>query len=146
MPLIGWAISTCDMSQPPEFSVIELNHVALSVSDVARSLPFYREVLGLEVIPRPNFPFPGAWFRLGHHQELHLIGDQRLAAASGHSMDGHFALLVQDLAPVEARLRAAGVRFRGPGPRPDGALQIFVADPDGNVIEFCSNLPNSRRN
>ena len=61
-------------------------------------------------------------------------------------MDGHFALLVKDLAPVAARLRGAGVHFRGPGPRPDGALQIFVADPDGNVVEFCSNLPASRPN
>jgi lactoylglutathione lyase len=141
MALICWLIGIREMAGLTDFSVIELNHVALPVADVERSLPFYRDILGLAPLPRPDFPFPGAWFRLGHHQELHLIGDERTTAGSGQSMDGHFALLVKDLAPVAARLREAGLNFRGPGPRPDGALQIFVTDPDGNVIEFCCNLP-----
>ncbi|MFZ9683422.1 MAG: VOC family protein [Cephaloticoccus sp.] len=122
----------------PTFTVRELNHVALDVSDVAASVHFYGGVLGLPALPRPDFGFPGAWFRLGVTQELHLIGnrDREVGARAGH-----FALLVSDLDAAAARLAAAGGAFRGPKPRPDGARQVFTTDPDGNVIELCVNLP-----
>jgi lactoylglutathione lyase len=55
---------------------LQLNHVALHVADIERSAAFYRDVLKLEPIPRPAFTFPGAWFRLGGDQELHLIGER----------------------------------------------------------------------
>ncbi|HJX30081.1 MAG TPA: VOC family protein [Thermoanaerobaculia bacterium] len=45
-----------------------LHHVSLPVGDLERSRRFYREVLGLEEIARPPFPFPGAWFRLGDRE------------------------------------------------------------------------------
>lgn len=121
--------------------ILELNHVAIAVRDVERSRAFYRDVVGLPVIPRPAFPFPGEWFRLGTHQQLHLIGDREADAGRGTSMDGHFALRVEDAGEVAARLERLGVPFRGPGRRPDGAVQVFVTDPDGNVLEFCSALP-----
>jgi catechol 2,3-dioxygenase-like lactoylglutathione lyase family enzyme len=44
---------------------LQLNHVAIHVADVERSVHFYRDVLQLEPLPRPAFKFPGAWFRLG---------------------------------------------------------------------------------
>jgi len=123
-------------SQP--YAIVELNHVALDVSDVAASGRFYRDGLGLPELPRPDFGFPGAWFRIGTRQELHLIGDR--ARPIGERA-GHFAMQVSDIEAAAARLRAAGITFRGPKPRPDGAFQIFTADPDGNVIELCANLP-----
>ena len=45
--------------------IFELDHVALHVKDLEASCKFYREVLELASLPRPVFPFPGAWFRLG---------------------------------------------------------------------------------
>ncbi|MCF7688700.1 MAG: VOC family protein [Cephaloticoccus sp.] len=122
---------------PKEYTVVELNHVALDVSDVAVSTVFYRDVIGLPELPRPAFDFPGAWFRLGVLQELHLIGNRDRAVGE---RSGHFALLVDNIDAVATRLRAAGVTFRGPKPRPDGAQQVFIADPDGNVIEFTAGL------
>ncbi len=123
---------------PEHYSIVELNHVALDVGDVEESAGFYRNVLGLADLPRPAFLFPGAWFRLGSQQELHLIGNRDRAVGE---RAGHFALLVDNIDAVATRLQNAGVAFRGPTPRPDGALQPFTADPDGNVIEFTSNLP-----
>ena len=115
---------------------IDLNHVALHVADVERSCAFYAEVLGLKPLPRPAFSFPGAWFRLGAEQELHLIGDREQPVAS-NPRGGHFALQVASIRDAEAELKDKGAQFKGPQHRPDGAWQIFITDPDGNWIELC---------
>src|SRR5262245_19217417 len=49
-----------------------VHHVSLNVDDNEKASRFYTEVLGLEVLPRPDFPFKGAWLRAGN-QEIHLI-------------------------------------------------------------------------
>jgi catechol 2,3-dioxygenase-like lactoylglutathione lyase family enzyme len=54
-------------------STPEFHHYQITVKDVALSRPFYRDLLGLAEIPRPTFPFPGAWFQLPHGQELHIV-------------------------------------------------------------------------
>jgi len=116
---------------------LELNHVAVHVADVAKSSEFYRDVLRLEPIPRPAFTFPGAWFRLGKTQELHLIGDRSLPVVS-HNRGTHFALLVDDVDAWEQHLVATGYPFFPRKIRPDGAWQIFLIDPDGHYIELCT--------
>lgn len=113
----------------------ELNHVALHVADVDKSSAFYRNVLRLEPIPRPAFTFPGAWFRLGTQQELHLIGERLEPVASGNR-GNHFALRVDELDSWEAQLQKARAEFRPRKKRPDGAWQVFLRDPDGHVIEL----------
>ena len=52
----------------------DLNHVALHVADLEASMEFYGETLGLELIERPAFDFPGAWYRLGEAQEILEVG------------------------------------------------------------------------
>jgi catechol 2,3-dioxygenase-like lactoylglutathione lyase family enzyme len=117
--------------------IAQLNHVALHVADVARSVAFYRDVMQLEMLPRPAFTFPGAWFRLGHDQELHLIG-QRQEAVHSHHRGNHYALLVDDLDAWEQHLRQHQATFLPRRQRPDGAWQLFVVDPDGHYIELCT--------
>jgi lactoylglutathione lyase len=114
--------------------ILELNHVAIHVEDVARSTRFYAEVLGLEPMARPAFSFPGAWFRVGREQELHLIG--RRPEAPSPPRERHFAFRVDSIEAAVARLRERGQEFEGPRPRPDGALQIFLRDPDGHMLEL----------
>lgn len=115
----------------------ELTHVAIHVEDVEKSCEYYRRVLRLESIPRPAFTFPGAWFRLGERQELHLIGDRNQAVHS-HHRGNHFALLVDDIDAWEKHLDAVKAPRLPRKMRPDGAWQIFVTDPDGHVIELCT--------
>ncbi len=116
--------------------ILQLNHVALHVADVGRSVAFYRDVLQLPQIDRPAFDFPGAWFGLGVDQELHLIGDRDQPVHS-HHRGGHLALLVDDLDAYEDRLDGSGSTRTERKTRPDGALQTFVTDPDGHWIELC---------
>jgi len=115
----------------------ELNHVALHVSDVEASRDFYERVLKLETIPRPGFNFPGEWYRLGREQELHLIGDRSQSVVS-HDRGTHFALMVDDMDAWEAHLDEIGQAYLPRRTRPDGAYQIYVVDPDGHYIEFCT--------
>ncbi len=117
--------------------IVQLNHVALHVADVPRSVSFYRDVLQLESLPRPAFSFPGAWFRLGEDQELHLIGE-RTAEVVSHHRGNHFALMVDDIDAWEKHLGQQQAEHLPRKIRPDGAYQIFLKDPDGHYIELCT--------
>ena len=115
----------------------QLNHVALHVQDVEASVAFYRDVLLLEPLARPAFTFPGAWFRLGVDQELHLIGEREGDVQSA-SRGNHFALMVDDIQAWERHLEKLEVKHHPRRTRPDGAFQVFLPDPDGHYIELCT--------
>ncbi len=138
----------------------KLDHSALVVSDLERARWFYGTVLGLEEVSRPpNFTFGGCWFR-GAGFEFHMIleGDTTASAGFGDAGSGatrglahHLGLEVSDLQATEAHLRAHGANIiGGPLPRGDGAVQLYVLDPDGNFLEFfvwdkTSSLPVEER-
>lgn len=115
----------------------QLNHVAIHVADVERSVKFYREVLHLELMPRPGFAFPGAWLRLGEDQELHIIGERTREVLS-HNRGNHYALMVDDMDAWENEFQTRGIEYLPRRTRPDGAYQIYVVDPDGHYIELCT--------
>ncbi|MCA9186235.1 MAG: VOC family protein [Pirellulaceae bacterium] len=118
----------------------QLNHVAIHVANVEVSQQFYENVLLLETISRPAFTFPGAWYRLGSDQELHLIGDRHQPVHSD-SRGNHYALLVDDIDAWEEHLRSTQTPYKPRRTRPDGAFQIYVSDPDGHTIELCTSPP-----
>lgn len=121
--------------------ITQLNHVALHVADLDASVRFYRDVLGLAELPRPAFDFPGAWFAIGPAdagQELHLIArSPKEGGAYSVPRERHWAMRVEDMDAAAETLRRHGVAFQPPKPRPDGALQVFLRDPDGHVVELC---------
>jgi len=111
-----------------------IDHVGLHVDHVPTSEAFYRDVLYLEPIDRPDLGFPGAWFRIGTEQELHLIGKN--SSPDNPPRERHFAMGIDDSAAWATHLTNLGLDLDGPRSRPDGAVQIFLRDPDGHVIEL----------
>ena len=117
-----------------------VHHVSVCVSDLGRARQFYGAVLALRELPRPDLGFPGAWYAVGDAQELHLIVHPPSKTMRGtpeiDGRDGHFAFRVQNYDEMLARLREHGIAvIESPRNRTPWA-QIYVTDPDGNVIEF----------
>ena len=123
------------------------SHVAISVTDLDEARDFYCDVLGFEVLPRPDFGFPGLWLRVGTLQ-LHLgVVDEAPTSGPGFP---HFALYVPTEVfddTIEA-VRAAGVKMLGePSSRVDFGTTVhaaFITDPSGNVIELTDVGPLAR--
>jgi catechol 2,3-dioxygenase-like lactoylglutathione lyase family enzyme len=127
---------------------LKLHHVSLMVSDTEQSVAFYKDVFGLRQLDRPAFKSSGAWLTTAH-LEVHLVQYRagtpppgpRLAAPD----DAHFALNTSDFdgflhhaqsrgfaedAPVGNRKRIM-IRRHGPA----GFPQVYLLDPDYNIIE-----------
>ena len=120
--------------------VYGLHHVSLVVSDTARALAFYRDVLGLQVDhARPDLGFPGAWLRLGEHG-LHLLELPNPDPVDGRPAHGgrdrHTAVTVVDLDAMVTRLQAAGLDYTMSR---SGRRALFCRDPDGNAWEFIES-------
>jgi catechol 2,3-dioxygenase-like lactoylglutathione lyase family enzyme len=117
--------------------VLRGHHVSFPVTDIERSRRFYGDLLGFQEIPRPDFGFPGAWYRVGEI-EVHLIvpppGTDVGTRPGGISpVAGHAAFQIDDYGAVEAHLKENRIAYVGLGAR---VGQLFVSDPDGNVIEL----------
>ena len=124
-----------------------LHHASLPVTDLARAKRFYADVLGLREIDRPPFNFPGAWYAVGDRQ-LHLIVAEGSTFREGKAVDSrdiHFAIRVSSYREAVAHLRALGYapdaadelhRSRENPTATAGFPQVYVLDPDRNVIEI----------
>ena len=107
-----------------------LDHASVRIADLARSREFYEGLLGLPTAPRPDLGFPGEWYDVGGSQ-LHLIGGA-LAFEGIDPTARHLAFEVESVAEVKRALEARGVPYLA-----FGETQIWVHDPDGNVVELC---------
>ena len=119
----------------------EVNHVSITVTDVEKARGFYTGVLGLEEIPRPAFNFPGIWYSLNNGLSLHIILNDELVrpAVERESIQAryaHFALWTDDADATAKRIEELGLPCRDVISGPTGLRQVFVKDPDGNMVEF----------
>jgi glyoxylase I family protein len=117
-----------------------IHHVSVCVSDLERAKHFYGIVLGLAEKPRPDLGFPGAWYDIGGSQELHLIvhpPSKTMRGTTGiDGRDGHFAFRVTSYDETLSHLQSHGVAVIESRRNATPWAQIYVTDPDGNVIEF----------
>jgi catechol 2,3-dioxygenase-like lactoylglutathione lyase family enzyme len=128
--------------------VTELNHYLIRANDLERTKDFYCEVLGFQVMPRPDFPFPGYWLGINGKIQVHMaqagvpnsqryyLGSPKNAAKDNSGVIDHVAFLATDPEAFVKHLQLRGVSFR-PRNFPESQLyQLFVKDPDGLTVEL----------
>ena len=148
-------------------------HTGLTVSDLERSIAFYRDLLGLELIAqwdsrqpylRQIVAYPDAELRIallrvppagdggpGHHIELleyRRPRGQRGDANTYNPGNGHVAFMVADIDRTYAELSARGVRFKSQPVsithgRNTGAKGVYLFDPDDITLELIQPAPRT---
>jgi YD repeat-containing protein len=112
-----------------------LNHVSVHAYDLEESLRFYTEVFGMERLPSPDFSQRVEWLRLGE-QQLHLFRSDNDAPRFHH-----LSLDVDDFEAAYLKAKERGLlddQTFGAAVRelPDGAVQMYLRDPAGNLVEI----------
>ncbi|KQV22238.1 MULTISPECIES: VOC family protein [unclassified Kitasatospora] len=123
---------------------MQTGHVGLNVTDVTRSIAFYREVLGLELAGEgTEADRRFAFLALDGKLLLTLWQQSKERFDTGTAGLHHLSFQVESLDEVraaEARLRALGAEFAYDGvvPHGEGAGSggIFFTDPDGIRLEI----------
>lgn len=127
--------------------VQHIDHVTLVVKSVAATRDFYVGLLGMKEVPRPDFDFNGAWFQAGATL-VHLIEEHDRSGPAGFpvevllksSRNHHFAFEVEDARAAAEYLKSQNIELVDDAKeRPDGAVQVFLTDPDGHVVELCTS-------
>jgi catechol 2,3-dioxygenase-like lactoylglutathione lyase family enzyme len=111
------------------------------VSDLGRSLAFYRDQLGFEVeFVYENF-YAGIW-RDGcriHFNRAPPIPRDQAAFESGEYIDIYTS--IHDAEKLSAGFGAAGVKFTVPLRQMPYGTEFYVRDPDGYILAFIQPTP-----
>jgi lactoylglutathione lyase len=119
--------------------MFRFDHIALYVSNLEKSVYFYRSIFELTSIPNP-FPSGKAWFLLDKEIQLHLIENE--ANTLSIPERSHFCFSVVSLDKFLEKLRKNKIDFSDFDGnvdtirlRTDGIQQIYFQDPDGYCWE-----------
>jgi lactoylglutathione lyase len=146
---------------PPVGSIEGVSHFGIQVADLERSVAFYRDLLGLELVARwvrdepyiqelvgyPGVELNVAVFRLpasaSFLEILEYRNVERRAVDPGTANPGtaHLCVYVDDLEAMYEHLVAGGARFvsaiKSPTAGPNtGGKVIYMLDPDGIRVEL----------
>jgi catechol 2,3-dioxygenase-like lactoylglutathione lyase family enzyme len=124
-------------------------HISVTVTNLDKAMAFYGGVLGLEQVPRPAFDFPGVWYSLGGDVQLHIMVNEALTRPPVERERfevcyPHFALWTEDADDTARQVAESGTHFYDFTATPTGLRQLFVKDPDGNMIEFIGPTAAAR--
>jgi len=141
----------------------DVHHIGLTVSDIERSIEFYRDVLGMELVGRrPRIAADYVARQTGYEAVELSVASFRVNSDSRQSLEvaqylthagsaadtathrpgnAHFCFLVDNLRECYDELRRQNVRFKSEpveitaGPN-EGGLVVYFFDPDDHVFEL----------
>ncbi len=125
---------------------ISFAHVALIVSDIKRSVSFYRDVLGLKLLEQ--YPGTDSGMTIAFMGDEHtggvleLLCRQNDRKALPQGCYDHVAFSVPDILAKMETMRLHGVEFQDAEPRTvlDGRMIAFCTGPDGERIELVQKV------
>jgi lactoylglutathione lyase len=132
---------------------MRLLHTMLRVGDLQRSIRFYTEVMGMQLLrttERPDQKYDLAFLGYGRnpeHAEIELTCNYGVDRYELGTAYGHIAIGVPDVAATCDAVRGkatalGGAITREPGPVKGGTTVIaFITDPDGYKIELIEQRP-----
>lgn len=134
------------MSERP-ISIKAIDHINLSVPDLASAIDFYSRVFNFVVREDHRDRTELApYVILGAEGRAYLaIYEEADAAEPEHPFVSHWGFVVGDLDPVLERLRKLGVPTQWPD-QPDGVFEwahsrsVYIRDPAGHDIELVENF------
>ena len=123
---------------------MRLLHTMLRVGNLQRSIDFYTQVLGMQLLrtsENPEYKYSLAFVGYGNnpdHAELELTFNWGVESYEMGTAYGHIALGVPDAYAACEKIKASGGKVtREAGPVKGGATVIaFVTDPDGYKVEL----------
>ncbi len=125
--------------------VKKLLHTRMRVSDMERTLHFYREILGLEVVEQKVSPRGShlAFLAVPNSDELiELCSFPASGAVTVQEDLVHLAFEVEDLDKTIKELQSKNVPITdGPTQSSSGSRFIFIDAPDGYEIELIQRPP-----
>ncbi len=125
-----------------------IGHVHLKVSDLDRSLAFYRDLLGFELVTmygtQAAFVSAGGYH---HHIGLNTWHSRNAPHATREGVGLYHTAIVyptrKDLAVIFHRLRKANYPFTGASDH--GVSEaLYLDDPDGNGVELYWDKPREQ--
>ena len=133
-------------------NVTKVLHVGISVSDMERSLTWYKEVLGFNELLKDDYVPPlgaricfirgcgGFEIELFQYDQPKAIPSDRLVPNTDLQTIGtkHAAFETDDMPALKAHFVACGVDIAHEVTM-DGEAVMFVRDPDGVLLEFIQH-------
>lgn len=135
--------------------MIQLEHVNLVVTDIEKSLKFYRAAFPHWWVREEGkgewSGKPRTWVHFGDNYQYLVFGDNgegKNRDLSGHQVGlAHFAFVTHNLDALISRLADAGFPVAKSGADDPHRKNIYFMDPDGFEVEFVeyqSDLPIER--
>ena len=112
---------------------LRLGHLEIFAADPMRSLPFYRDALGFELVAVQGERV--VWLKSGATELLLRQGSNEAPSEDYRSAPIAMVLYTDDLAAAAARLGEHGVEIRGD----DGPGCLTFCDPDGHWLQLVEN-------
>lgn len=125
-------------------AITGLFHIAIKTNDLAATIRFYTEILGMRQVPRPDFGYPGAWLGCPTPTGdaiFHIYAGGPALGATGQAPLGtaaidHISITAVGFDEFRQKLAKAGLQWREfivPGTT---LWQLFVYDPSGVQLEL----------
>lgn len=129
-------------------AITELNHYFVRANDLDVTKSFYCDILGFEVVPRPDLPFAGYWLGTNGAVQIHMgehgipeaeefyLGTSPTAATDHSGVVDHIAFLATDPEQMSKGLERFGIQATKRFLPNFGLCQLFVDDPNGLTFEL----------